>query len=439
MERGARGSREVMLAYGEGRASLSVPADALVLEAPGARPARDPVDAIQRALDAPIATPSLAEVIRRLAPRSAAIAVSDATRPIPYAQLLPPILDRLSAAGLPDQAVRLVVGTGMHRATTKEERLSMFGPEILERFEVVDHRADEAATLVRVSEEPPVSVCRAFASADLRIVTGLIEPHFMAGFSGGRKGVCPALVDLESIEAFHGYETLANSSAATGVLDGNPCHDIALGIARRVGVHFLVNVSLSADRRLSEVFAGDLEAAHEAACEAARRAQTVEIQEDADLIVVTGGGAPLDRTLYQTVKGMVAALPLLHDKSTMLALASCSEGSGSDAFEGLLETYGSDWRAFVQDISQATHIRRDQWQLQMLCRVLARVGVPGLQLACDGWSPGPGGASFFTMIGGGGPAPQRLQQALDQAVAAQPGARIAVVPDAPATVLRRCP
>ncbi len=190
--------KKVTLLFGKTGVTLSVPETARILKGPNAKPLENPQERILEALDNPIGTASLEKLLRGRNLQTVAITISDITRPVPNKQIIPPILSVLNRAGISDAQVVIIIGTGMHRPSTPEEREILLGSAILNRIEVVDHQADVPETLMQVSDEPPVYVCRRFAEADFRIVTGFIEPHFMAGFSGGRKGVCPALVDLRA-------------------------------------------------------------------------------------------------------------------------------------------------------------------------------------------------------------------------------------------------
>ncbi|MBN2584520.1 MAG: nickel-dependent lactate racemase [Planctomycetes bacterium] len=429
--------KTVDLAYGRTPLVVRLPDSAQVLRGPGASPLARPEEEVLRALSQPIGGPPLAKLIRARRPQTVAITVSDITRPVPNRLLLLPMLDVLNRHGIDDSQVVVVVGTGMHRESTPEELDIIVGREILDRVEVIDHLPRDAASLVEVSRDPPVSVNRRFAQADLRIVTGLIEPHFMAGFSGGRKGVCPALVDLETVQRFHGYETLAHPQADTGRLDGNPCHDIALAVARTVGVDFLVNVAITHDRRLAGVFAGDLVAAHEAGCRKVDQWVTAEIDGPFDLVVTCGGGYPLDQTFYQTVKGMVTALPALAPGSTLLQASHCGEGIGSQAYSDLMLTYDNDWRRFLADAeAHKDRTLLDQWQYQMQARVLQRIGMDRLLFISDGIPPQTLRRLSVTAIEGPQDATGRLQATIDRYVADHPTSRIAVIPEGPYTPLR---
>ncbi len=424
------------LLYGKTGMELRLPGDAAVLEGKPIPALPDADAAIRAALAAPIGSKPLAELLRERRPGTVAITISDVTRPVPNAIFLPHLLRTLNDCGIPDGRVVIIVGTGMHRHSTPVELEALVGPEIRARVEVVDHNAHDAASLVCIREQPPVSVCRRFAEAEFRIVTGFIEPHFMAGFSGGRKGVCPALVDLATVQRFHGFETLADSRAREGNLEGNPCHAIALDIARAVGVDFLFNVALARDRKIAAVCCGDLEAAHAHGCAQVAEWTTAAAGGPYDLVVTNGGGFPLDQTFYQTVKGMVTALPALSAGSTLLVAAHCGEGLGSRAYAELMLHYANDWRAFLRDAGASRdHTKLDQWQYQMQCRTLAMTGVERLRFVSDGIPLETQRRLSVTPVEGAGDARERAQRFLDDFLRDHPGARVAVIPDGPYVML----
>jgi len=430
-----KAARNIRLLYGREGMELTVPATATILAGRHAPGLPQPARALRDALRNPIGSPPLAELLRRRRPRSVAVTLSDITRPVPNAEILHAVLETLNAEGVSDDQVTLLIGTGMHRPSTPTERLELLGEDLLRRCRVVDHRADDAGSLVRVADDPPVSVNALFARADFRIVTGLIEPHFMAGFSGGRKGVCPALVDLQTVQRFHGYSLLSDARSTAGRLDGNPCHAESLRIARLVGVDFLVNVAVNADRRMCGVYAGDMEQAHLTGARDVAAWTSARVDEPYDLVVTCGGGYPLDQTFYQTVKGMVAALPACREDSLLLLASDCGGGIGSESYAELMFAH-ADWRAFLDKIAADPRVRKDQWQAQMHCRMLEKLGVERIRLACDGLSPDVLAKLWVTPLRGPGPAGQRCQRAIDEFLAARPNARVAVIPDGPYTFLK---
>jgi nickel-dependent lactate racemase len=244
-------------------------------------------------------------------------------------------------------------------------------------------------------------------------------------------------VDLKTIQRFHGYQTLADPRADNGVLEGNPCHEISLKVARLVGVDFLFNVAITADRRTAGIYCGDLEKAHQAGCQQVRRWTTAKIDGPFDLVVTNAGGYPLDLTFYQTVKGMCTALPALAPGSTLLQVSACREGLGSKPFAELILGWDNDWRRFLTEI--AAHKDRtllDQWELQMQARVLERIGMGNLWFVSDGIDAETQRHIAVHPILGEGDAAVRAQRAIDEYVQSNPRARIAAIPAGPYTMLR---
>ncbi|MCB9876695.1 MAG: nickel-dependent lactate racemase [Planctomycetes bacterium] len=429
-------NRTVDLRFGAGHATLRLPEGAEVLRGPVIPAVADPRAAVREALDAPIAAEPLRELAARKRPRSVVVTMSDITRPVPNELLITAILDRLAEAGIPDSACTILIATGMHRPSTERERRIMLGDELLRRCRVVDHEADRKHTLVRVADDPPVSVNRIYVEAELKIVTGLIEPHFMAGYSGGRKGICPGLVDLETVQRFHGHRTMGDPAATEGRMVGNPCHVIGMQVALQVGCDFLVNAAITHERELAGVFAGDLVEAHEAGCRQVEAWTAAHVAQPFDLVVQSAGGYPLDESFYQTVKGMVTALPALHERSVLLMCSACTE-VGSPEYTDLMLRLGNDHRAFLAEIAQSGRTAKDQWQFQMQTRVLERIGVERLLLANDGLPLATQQRLGVTPLEGDGAAIERVQRFVDEFARQHPDARIAVIPEGPYTMLRR--
>ncbi|WP_428389598.1 nickel-dependent lactate racemase [Mucisphaera sp.] len=427
--------KEVALRYDRGRVSVHVPEHAEVLEAAGASAVADAEGAVLTALRSPIGCDALVSIARQKKPERVVVTISDITRPVPNEPILKGILAELAAAGVTEDRVTVLVATGMHRPSTEEERVIMLGADLASRLSVVDHVSSDPEQLVRISEDPPVGINKLYLEADLKIVTGLIEPHFMAGYSGGRKGICPGLVDLATISRFHGFQTMADPRSAEGVMDGNPCHDEALRVARIVGCDFLVNCAIDESRKLAGVYAGDLEAAHEVGCEQVAGWNSVEVTQAYDLVISNGGGYPLDESFYQTIKGIVMALPALHEGSRLVVASKCTE-VGSAPFAELVHRYDGDWRGFLAAIEATDEIIKDQWSFHMQTRVLALIGQERLMLASDGLPVSEQQRWSVTPVSGEGSVADRLQAEIDRFVSDRPDGRIGVIPEGPYTMLR---
>ena len=309
--------------------------------------------------------------------RRALITVSDRTRPVPNRVLLPVLLDELSTAGIPPERVTILVATGLHHPPDAQELLEILGSEVLERCQVLGHDARNESAQVAVGRVAgrTVLVDRAYVEAPLRIVTGLIEPHLMAGYSGGRKGVCPGVLAAQSILDWHRPELLAHPRAIAGVLDGNPVEEEAHQIVRLAPPHFLLNVTIDRLRRTTGVFAGDWEEAWRAGVRHVARSVVIPVPSVlADVVVTSAGGYPLDATFYQAVKGIVAAANVVRPGGVVILAASLAEGIGSADFAALLQEH-RDPQAFLDHIHGTSEVRIDQWQAQVLAQVRRKAHV----------------------------------------------------------------
>lgn len=333
------------------------------------QPLADPAGAVRDRLARPIGTPPLTELARGRS--SACVVISDVTRPVPNATLLHPILDTLREGGIPRDRILILVATGLHRPNLGEELVEMVGREIVEDYTIQNHHGQERSEHAYLGESPrgvPIWIDRRYLDADLKITTGLIEPHFMAGFSGGRKLVCPGLAALETIKVWHRPEFLEHPNARAGQLDDNPVHQENTWIARHAGCDFIVNTVIDAERRILSVVAGDMEEAFQEGVRFVKGLVTDTLPEPVDIVVTSSAGYPLDTTYYQSVKGMVAAMPVVKPGGTVILAASMSDGIGSADFQRLFDE-NATLDAFMHRILHTDYFVLDQWQLEELAKV----------------------------------------------------------------------
>ncbi|MBI5014708.1 MAG: nickel-dependent lactate racemase [Deltaproteobacteria bacterium] len=346
---------------------------ATVLASRPCPPLQDPDASLARALAEPIGTLSLASVARGR--RSACVVVSDATRPVPNRVLLPPILRTLEAAGVPRDAVTVLIATGMHRPTEGRELLELVGPEIAGRYRIVNHDCRDRSALARVTEieGAPVELNRGYLEAELKVLTGLIEPHRYAGFSGGGKSVLPGLASFETMTFLHSFALPDRPEVALGRVEGNPFRDHVDAVCAAAGVDFLVNAVLDRGRRITGLFAGDVREAFRAGCRVAAAHQLLSAERAADLVLTTGGGHPLDQTLYQATKGLSAVEAVLRPGGTLVLVAGCGEGLGGPGFCEVVRRSGTPagFRARYGDPAAFTI---DQWAAQAFFRSLEHAG-----------------------------------------------------------------
>jgi len=411
----------VDLAYGRLGTSVEVPESADVILPSDAPALADEDAAIRAALRSPLAGGSLRALIEGA--QRVAVVFPDLTRPMPNRTVLPPLLDELTRAGVADDRVTLLCATGTHRQATAAEMAELIGPELVARYRVVDHDA-QSGEHVAVGEVDGVAVLlqREYVEADVRIVTGFVEPHFFAGFSGGPKAVCPGLAATETILEAHHPRRIADQQATFLTRHGNPVHDFVRVATDLAPPQLSLDVAINRARRVTAVFAGPLTAAHDAACGHVGTAVRREVDAPYDLVVSTNGGHPLDRNLYQAVKGMAAADRVRRPGGTVVMAAACGDGIPDDgSFARLLA--GS--RTPGDLVASTAGPQLDRWQAQVLGRVLEH-GV--VRLHSDGL--GADAIRTAQLV----PAPD-LDAAVDDTLAGLgPAARVAVLPEGPLTV-----
>jgi len=363
--------KQIALPFGRGTVTVELPDNAVILQTRAAPPIENLASEISKALANPIGSPPLREIAEGKS--KAVIVLSDFTRPVPHKIILPPILHELAHAGISRKNTTLVFANGLHRPMSEAEIEENLGGEIAGNYQSINHRATDRELLAHfgsLNDRIPIWVSRYFLEADLRILTGLIEPHLMAGFSGGCKVIAPGIAGEETIKALHSPHFLEDPRCCEGEIENNPLQQTIRTIGRKTGVDFIVNVTLNEERYITGVFAGHAIEAHDGGAAFCRRWQEIEC-EKADVVVTTSAGWPLDATFYQAIKGLTAALPALKPGGTIILVAECSEGLGSTLFREELATV-EDASEYVYRITHRTEVRVDQWQIEELCRVLLR-------------------------------------------------------------------
>ena len=330
---------------------------------------------VRRAMAEPIGSPSLYELAK--GKRNIVLIASDHTRPVPSKIIIPPMLAEIRAAE-PQAQITILIATGCHRDTTEEELIAKFGEETVRRERIVVHDAGRDEDLVHLGTLPSggaLRINRLAAEADLLISEGFIEPHFFAGYSGGRKSVLPGIAARETVLANHCSEFIAHPLARTGVLEGNPVHRDMLWAAKRAGLAYVVNVVIDEKKEAIYAVAGDVEQAHLAGCEFLSRLCRVAPRY-ADIVISTNGGYPLDQNIYQSVKGMTAAEATVRQGGVIIMISRANDGHGGEAFYHQLADEPDVNKTMAQFLSRGRNETvPDQWQTQILLRVLARASV----------------------------------------------------------------
>lgn len=367
----------VKLEYGKTGLEIEVPDERIVrtLSYKDATPLTDPIADLDRLLAAPLGTPPLAELAKGR--KSACILICDVTRPVPNELILTPVLRTLEASGIPRDQITILVATGLHRPNEGEEMVELVGRRIAETYRCENHFGKQLDDHVYLGDSPrgvPIWIDRRYVEADLKIATGLIEPHFMAGFSGGRKLICPGIAALETVKVWHGPKFLEHPNADNGILLGNPVHEENTWIARRAGCDFIVNVVIDAKRRPLKFVAGDMVAAFEEGVEFVRGVVVDKCPQEVDVVITSSAGYPLDTTFYQSVKAMNGALSIVKQGGTIIVAASMSEGIGSPEFQSLFKENASP-QAFVERILATDYFVMDQWQLEEMAKACRKAKI----------------------------------------------------------------
>ncbi len=361
---------KIHLAYGKNGLEVEVPDQNLVkiLAMPGSPVLATPEIEIRRLLEAPVGCPPLGAMA--VGASSACVVISDITRPVPNRLILPPVLETLGRSGIPRERVTLLIATGLHRPSTEEEIVSMVGQEVAERYRIVSHRArvlEEQRFLGDTQRGTPVYVDNIYCNADLKITTGFVEPHLMAGFSGGRKLVAPGCAGEHTIKALHAPDFIEHPKCCEGSIQDNPLHHELLEIARMAGHDFIVNVSLDASLGITGLFVGHPEVAHARGVAHVRRAVRDSLRTPADIVITTSAGYPLDLTFYQAVKGLTAALPVVRKGGMLILAAECAEGMGSPEFTEMAARPATP-ETFLASLRDRPVVI-DQWQLEECAKV----------------------------------------------------------------------
>jgi nickel-dependent lactate racemase len=414
----------INLAYGRAGLAVEFPADRTTVIEPVHQPGLpDERAAVLAALRQPIGAPPLRETVKST--DRVCIVFTDSTRATPNERLIPWLLEEL--AHVPPPQVTLLNSTGTHRPNTPEELAAMLTPGVLARYRVLNHDSHDETSLVAVGtmrDGTPALLNRHLVEADARIITGFIEPHFFAGFSGGPKGIIPGCAGLRSVMANHRAANIASPQATFGVTEGNPLWEELREVALRIGPSFLLNVALNPTRQITGVFAGDLLAAHRVGIEFVRASAMRRVDAPFDVVVTTNSGHPLDLNLYQGVKGMSAAARIVKPGGAILLACECCEGvPAGSPFERLLHSAPSP-EDLLQRLTSAPGVQAEQWQVQIQAQIQrqARVWLHS-RLPAEV----VGACHLQPCIDVAGWVRERLAEA-------GPGARVAVLPHGPLTI-----
>ena len=346
-----------------------------IFESHVAESAIDPTAEVEHALDNPIGSLPLEELAR--GKKDVLIIASDHTRPVPSKILMPAMLKRLRKYN-PEIKVTILIATGCHRETSREELVEKFGETIVENESILVHDARDEKMYHHLGKLPSggeLIVNRLAIEADLLISEGFIEPHFFAGFSGGRKSVLPGVAARETVLANHCSEFIQSPFARTGNLEKNPIHEDMIFAAKKVNLAFILNVVINGEKKIVRAFAGDVEKAHLAGCDFLRSCCQIKVPE-ADIVITSNGGYPLDQNIYQSVKGLTAGEAVAKENGVIIICTACNDGHGGEDFYKTLSQINSP-KELLAKIANVPRNKTlpDQWQYQIFARILDKFDV----------------------------------------------------------------
>jgi nickel-dependent lactate racemase len=417
----------IAVSYGRGHLSVRMPegAEPTVIRKQPLPKLGDPKAAVVEALENPIASAPLSQLVKGR--NSACILICDITRPVPNHLFLRPMIETMLAGGIPRENISVLVATGLHRPNLGEELAELVGdPWVLETVRVENHYARNEEAHIDLGFTPtrqtPVKLDKLFVDADLRIATGLVEPHFMAGWSGGRKVIAPGVAHHETIRTFHSARFMEDPLAVQCNLIGNPLHEEQLEIVKLLGEVYALNTVLDEERDLVCVTFGEIIASHAAAVDFVSDATRIGLPRKYGTVVTSSAGYPLDKTYYQTIKGMVTPLDILEPGGTLIMVSECSEGFGSHEFrqaQARLVELGPE--RFLATLTAKSLAEIDEWQTEMQLKPM-RVG--RIELYTTGLAGEDRTLTGVTMIGD-------LTEAIAKSMERSGDRQVAVIPEGP--------
>jgi nickel-dependent lactate racemase len=368
---------EINLAYGKHGLQINLPDENVTVIEPKYLPGlADERSALLEAMRNPIASPPLRELVSP--DITVAIVFCDITRPMPNKRVLPVVLEEIESAGVKRENIVLINATGMHRANNSAELDEMLGRNLTQNYRIVNHNAFDESTLThlgRTSFGAELWVCTEYLKADVKILTGFIEPHFFAGFSGGPKMVTPGVSGHDTVMHAHNAYMIGHPNARWGVTYGNPVHDEIRESAAMAGSTFSLNVTLNKDHQITKVFAGEVFESHKIGCEYVRATAMQACPHEFDIVITTNSGYPLDQNLYQTVKGMSAAALVVKQGGAIIAVSECSDGLPDHGNYKDILKMRPDPQSLLDLINSPGFSMFDQWEAQVQAKVQLRARV----------------------------------------------------------------
>jgi nickel-dependent lactate racemase len=366
---------DIRLAYGKKGLDITLPEEGLTIIEPKFVPGfSDERKAFIDSLNHPLGSPPLKELIK--SKDSIAIVFSDITRPVPNRKIIPWLLQELS--GVSKDRIILLNATGMHRANTTEELTEMLGEEVVRNYRIINHNAQKKEEMVYLGKTKAggeIWINGDYMRADVKILTGFIEPHFFAGFSGGPKSVLPGISGEETVMHNHSANMLDNPKANWSITYGNPVWEEIREVALMTKPTFIINVTLNKEKKISGVFSGEMNLAHQKGVEFARKSAMRPVSHLFDLVITTNSGYPLDLNLYQTVKGISAASQIVKKGGAIICVSQCSDGIPEHGNYRRILQMGKNPEEILKIVGSPGFSMFDQWEAQIQAEIQTKARV----------------------------------------------------------------
>ncbi|MFW9820636.1 MAG: nickel-dependent lactate racemase [Candidatus Thorarchaeota archaeon] len=343
-------------------------------------PIENPITEIKKLINHPIGCLPLKDIINKKSNlKTVCIVSSDITRPVPSNLILEALIEELITYGIEDHQITILIATGLHRPSNEEDLQRILGKKLQGRIRVISHRANDKDSLIQVgifNDGIPILINKNYYNADLKILTGYVEPHFFFGFSGGRKSIVPGIAGAGTIQINHSAKNISSKFARFGIYNNNPLHQHSIEISNLVGSDFIINVCINEQHKIVQIAAGDLVKAHEKLVEYQLTHIFREIQERYDIVICGNGGYPLDLNLYQAIKSMAIGEMAVKNGGTVIAVNECIEGIGvgQEKFKDLIFSAMKPSEIY-QKILNKEIVVADQWEIQILARILIKADI----------------------------------------------------------------
>lgn len=365
----------IAIPYGNDIYNLKLNHDLNILKSEELIPVSNLEKELLKQFNNPIGTKSLNLLLENR--KNVCIVVSDNTRPVPNKPILNVLIPYILNSGIKKENITLLVATGSHETLTNFQLIDLYGEDIYKNFKIVCsdcYRADDFSDIGYLADGTPIKINKVFLNADFKITTGLIEPHPFAGFSGGRKSVCPGLIDAESFKVMHGTEMVFSKYNEVGMLENNRFHQIATEVAKKTGVDFIINVSINKEKKVTNLFCGELVKAFDEGVKFVKNTSKIKAKKEYDLIITHGGGVGLDSYYYQLAKPINIATHYLNPGGKVIVFGKCDRGLGTPVFSGMLEN-ANNWEEIIERIQSSKEFISEQWNAQFVYSVLKKAEV----------------------------------------------------------------